>query len=163
MPMELAMRFRISGLSAPQFEPLFTLSDAELDARGARRCRDVPGSRRPCRVSLRYTPPGETAILLTYTHQPAAHSPYHASGPIFVNEAARETFDNVNEVPPVLQLSSALSLRAYDGGDMMIDADITSGADVRQVIERLLAKGDVAYIHAHFAPRGCYLARIDRA
>jgi hypothetical protein len=163
MPMELAMRFRISGLSVPQFEPFFTLSDAELDARGARRCRHVPGSRRPCRVSLRYTPPGETAILLAYTHQPAAHSPYRASGPIFVNEAARETFDGIDEVPPVLQLSSALSLRAYDGADMMIDADITPGAEVARVVERLLANDDVAYIHAHFAPRGCYLARIDRA
>lgn len=157
------MHFRISGLSAAQFEPLFALGDVELAQRGVRRCADQPGSRRPCRVSLDYTPPDETALLLTYVHQPAAHSPYHASGPIFVREAARETFDQVNEVPPVLLRSSALSLRAYDGADMMIDADITPGVDVRRVIERLLAKDRVAYIHAHFAPRGCYLARVDRA
>jgi hypothetical protein len=156
------MRFRISGLSVPQFEPLFTLSDADLEARGARRCRHVAGSRRPCRVSLDYTPPDETAILLTYSHQPAAHSPYRASGPIYVREAVREAFDRVNDVPPVLQLSSALSLRAYDRDDMMIDAEVTPGSDVRQVIERLLANDGTAYVHAHFAPRGCYLARIER-
>jgi hypothetical protein len=160
--MELAMRFRISGLPVTPFAPLFSLSDAELLARGARRCPDMPGSRRPCRVSLEYTPPAETAVLLTYTHQPAKHSPFHASGPIFVNEAANETFDRIDEVPPVLRLASALSLRAYDSTDMMIDADVTPGAESQRAIERLLANDRVAYVHAHFAPRGCYLARIDR-
>ena len=157
------MHFRISGLPVRQFETLFALSDAELVARGARRFADVPGSRRPCRVSLAYTPPAETALLLTYTHQPATHSPFHASGPIFVNEAAGETFDRIDEVPPVLQLASTLSLRAYDGTDMMIDAEVAPGAEARRVIERLLANDQVAYVHAHFAPRGCYLARVDRA
>ena len=97
-----------------------------------------------------------------YTHQPAKHSPFHASGPIFVNETANETFDRIDEVPPVLRLASALSLRAYDSTDMMIDADVTPGAECQRVIERLLANDRVAYVHAHFAPRGCYLARIDR-
>jgi Protein of unknown function (DUF1203) len=31
------------------------------------------------------------------------------------------------------------------------------------LIERVLAREDVAYIHARLAPRGCYLARIDRS
>lgn len=158
------MSFRISGLSVAEFAPLFALSDTELLARGFRRCRaPMDGARMPCRVSLRFTPPGESAILLAYVHQPAPHSPFRASGPIFVREAARETFDRVDELPPALADSAALSLRAYDGGDMMVDADIVPGAGVRPVIERLLGRADVAYLHAHFAPRGCYLARIDRA
>jgi hypothetical protein len=157
------MRFRISGLPVTQFEPLFALSDAELIARGARRCPDAPGSRRPCRVSLRYTPPSETAILLTYTHQPATGSPFRASGPIYVGEGARETFDRLDDVPPVLSQSSSLSVRAYDDEDMIVDADVVPGAEVTRAIERLLAKDDVGYLHVHFAPRGCYLARVDRA
>jgi hypothetical protein len=157
------MRFRISGLSMRQFEPLLALSDAELIARGARRCPDMPGSRRPCRVSLHYTPPSETALLLTYTHQPATRSPFHASGPIYVSEGARETFDRLGDVPPVLSQSSSLSVRAYDGEDMIVDADVVPGAEVQRAIERMLAKDEVGYLHVHFAPRGCYLARVDRA
>jgi hypothetical protein len=30
-------------------------------------------------------------------------------------------------------------------------------------IERLFANPEAAYIHAHYAKRGCYAARIDRA
>jgi len=158
------MSFRVSGLSVTEFAPLFALSDGELLARGFRRCRaPEDGMRMPCRVSLRFTPEGETAILLAYTHQPAPHSPFRASGPIFVREAARETFDRVDALPQALADSAALSLRAYDAGDMMVDADIVPGSGARPVIDRLLARGDVAYLHAHFAPRGCYLARIDRA
>lgn len=158
------MSFRVSGLSVTEFQPLFALSDAELLARGFRRCRaPMDGARMPCRVSLRFTLEGETAILLAYTHQPAPQSPFRASGPIFVREAARETFDRVDALPQALADSAALSLRAYDQGDMMVDADIVPGSGAKPVIERLLARDDVAYLHAHFAPRGCYLARIDRA
>jgi hypothetical protein len=162
--MERSMKFRVRGLPVSEFEPLFHLSDAALAARGARRCLSpMEGARMPCRVGLCFTPSGETAILLPYTHQPAPHSPFQASGPIFVREAARETFDRVDELPPALADSSLLSLRAYDGSDMIVAADVVPGGGARPVIERLLTRADVVYLHAHFAPRGCYLARIDRA
>jgi hypothetical protein len=45
----------------------------------------------------------------------------------------------------------------------MVDADLTGGGDLKPVIERLFANPDAAYIHAHYAKRGCYAARIDRA
>lgn len=117
----------------------------------------------PCRVSLRLTAPREMAILLAYAHQAAAHWPFRASGPIFVREAAREAFDRVGELPPALADSAAPSLRAYDAEDMMVNRDVVPGSGALPAIERLLARADVAYLHAHFAPRGCYLARIDRA
>jgi hypothetical protein len=66
-------------------------------------------------------------------------------------------------VPPVLSQSSSLSVRAYDGEDMIVDADVVPGAEVQRAIERMLAKDEVGYLHVHFAPRGCYLARVDRA
>jgi hypothetical protein len=158
------MSFRISGLPVTPFASLFALGHDQLLERGARRCvAPMPGARMPCRVSLRYTQPGETAILLHYLHQPAEYSPYRASGPIFVREEARETFDRVDELPEVLAKSTSLSLRAYDGEDMMVDADVVPGSGVTPVIERLLRRADVAYLHVHFAPRGCYLARVDRA
>jgi hypothetical protein len=46
---------------------------------------------------------------------------------------------------------------------MMIDADLCDGSAVEGLIGKLLADPGVAYIHAHYAKRGCYAARIDRA
>jgi hypothetical protein len=37
------------------------------------------------------------------------------------------------------------------------------GAEVEGLIEKLLANPEVAYLQAHFAKRGCYAARIERA
>jgi hypothetical protein len=45
----------------------------------------------------------------------------------------------------------------------MIDPDLTGGGDLKPAIERLFANPAAAYIHAHYAKRGCYAARIDRA
>ncbi len=45
----------------------------------------------------------------------------------------------------------------------MVGADLTSGGDLKALIERLFANPAAAYIHAHYAKRGCYAARIDRA
>ena len=157
------MSFRISGLSVAQFEPLFRLDDDRLAERGMRRHHaPMDGVRMPCRVSLRFTPPGESAILLPYVHQPA-NSPFHASGPIYVRERAGETFDAVDTLPQAIGEVTLLSLRAYDRDDLIVDAVVGPGAEARPLIEKLLSRDDTAYLHAHFAPRGCFLARIDRA
>src|SRR5689334_10102300 len=55
----LAMRFRIRGLPAEKFAPLFALSDAELEAQDAvRRIADRREPGYPCRVSLTDSKPG---------------------------------------------------------------------------------------------------------
>ncbi len=48
-----------------------------------------------------------------------------------------------------------------DFGDM-VDADLAAGDSLGALIARFLAKPGVSYLHAHFAKRGCYAARIDR-
>ena len=35
--------------------------------------------------------------------------------------------------------------------------------EAAQLFERLLARGDVAYLHVHFARHGCFACRVDRA
>jgi hypothetical protein len=45
----------------------------------------------------------------------------------------------------------------------MVDADLAAGAVLAPVIERFLANPAVEYLHAHYAKRGCYAARIERA
>ena len=81
------MSFRISGLPAAPFVPLFALSEAELRRhRAVRRVADrTPGF--PCRVSLRDADPGETVLLVHFEHQPA-DTPYRAGHAIYVREGA---------------------------------------------------------------------------
>ena len=47
--------------------------------------------------------------------------------------------------------------------DCIIDADVVEGAAIEGLIERLFARGETDYLHAHFARYGCYACRIDRA
>ena len=155
------MTFRFRGLSADPFAPLLALSDAELEARGMRRmiADEKPGF--PCRVSLEDAEPGERLILLPFEHQPA-HSPYRAAGPIFVRETARMTYDRSGDLPPVLR-ERLLSVRAYDRDGLMVDADVVEGAGVEALLARQFDRADTDYIHIHFARRGCYACRVDRA
>ncbi|MGD0867516.1 MAG: DUF1203 domain-containing protein [Rhizomicrobium sp.] len=155
------MPFRFLGLPTGSFELLMGLADDELVARGMRRmiADEKPGF--PCRVSLEDAQPGESLLLLPFEHQPA-HSPYRAAGPIFVRETARKAFDGAGELPPVL-LGHLLSVRAYDSDGSMVDADVVDGAAVEKLLARLFDRADTDYIHIHFARRGCYACRVERA
>jgi hypothetical protein len=154
------MSFRAFGLKPSQFEPLFALDDAALAARGMRRVTADTKPGYPCRISLEDAEPGERLILLPFEHHDA-RSPYRASGPIFVREAADVPFDAVDAVPPVLR-GRLLSLRAYDDAGIMLDAEVVDGDLVEDAIARLFADAAVGYIHVHNAKRGCYACRIER-
>ncbi len=154
------MNFRITGLSAEPFIPLFGLSDAALAEPGVRRCRADTNPGFPDRIELRDAAPGETLLLLNYLHQPA-DGPYRASHAIFVREGAVTAYDRVGEVPEVLRVRP-ISLRAFDRDHLMVDADLAEGDGVEALIRRYLDNPAVAYLHAHYARRGCYAARITR-
>ena len=155
------MNFRITGLSPEPFRHLFGLSDAELATHGARRCVADAKPGFPDRVEIRDAEPGQTLLLVNHTHQPA-DTPYRASHAIFVREGAERAYDAVDEIPEPLRVRP-ISLRAFDEGDEMIDADLADGAALEPVIARMLGNRAVAYIQAHYAKRGCYAARIERA
>jgi len=152
--------FRITGLDAEPFRHLFELDDAELERHSSKRyiVDEKPGF--PDRVGLRDLDVGETVLLVNYTHQDAA-TPYRASHAIFVGEQSRERYDCVNEVPESIRIRP-LSLRAFDDAGMMVDADLVDGKSFEAAIARFFAQPDVRYVHAHYAKRGCYAARIDR-
>jgi hypothetical protein len=155
------MSFRITGLDAAPFRRFYGLSDEELQNFGVRRliAREKPGF--PDRVELRDADQGEAVLLLNYLHQPA-DTPYKASHAIFVREWAETPYHGQDETPEVLWIRP-ISLRAFDDKGDMIDADLTGGGDLKVPIERLFANPEAAYIHAHYAKRGCYAARVDRA
>jgi len=156
------MSFRISSLPVEPFQALFGLSDEELLKQGARRaiCDEKPGF--PCRVTLADAEPGESLILLNYQHLADESSPYRAKGPIFVRENAQAGRVVVDAVPDYLA-RRLLSIRAYDRDGMMLEADVVDGNELTPMIEKMFEIEGVDYLHAHFARRGCYAARIDRA
>ena len=155
------MSFRVSALPVAPFQPLFALGAAARRAPGAPRCVAAAQPGFPSRGSLADAAPGERLILLNFEHQPA-RSPYRASGPIFVREAARQAAPAIGEVPESLRLR-LLSVRAYDAEDLIAEAEVAEGRDLDALIGRLFANDAVAYLHVHYARRGCYAARIDRA
>jgi uncharacterized protein DUF1203 len=155
------MSFRITGLDPAPFRRLYGLPVEELARLGVKRSVADAKPGFPDRIELRDAEPGESVLLLNYVHQPA-DTPYKASHAIFVREGAERAYEAVDETPECLRLR-ALSLRAFDASGLMVDADLADGRELEAAIERLLANPAAAYIHAHYAKRGCYAARIDRA
>lgn len=155
------MHYCVLGLSPQPFRHLFGLSDAELSAhRAIRTIADrTPGY--PDRIELRDAEPGEAVLLVNYTHQPS-HTPYRASHAVFVLEHAKAARAFFDELPQALRLRP-ISLRAFDATHMMRDADLAEGDALEPAIKRLLGDDRVAYLQAHYAKRGCYAARIERA
>lgn len=155
------MHFRIRGLPAEKFAPLFALSDEELAAQNAvRRIADGREPGYPCRVSLTDSKPGDELILLNYEHHPVA-SPYRMRFAIFVRKG-EETFDALDTVPEQLRKRS-LAVRAFDADGMMIGFELVEGVNIESAIGRQFANPHAAYLHLHFAAPGCYAACVQRA
>lgn len=154
------MDYIISGLPLQAFAPLFGLDARALERRGIHRQVAGAGGGYPCRITLADAAPGESLLLLPWTHLDV-DTPYRAAGPIFVREAAAARAVVRNQVPEQQRIR-LLSVRAYDAEGWMLDAAVTEGTRLEEVIERLFADPRVAFLHAHNAMRGCYACRIDR-
>jgi Protein of unknown function (DUF1203) len=151
------MHFRVQGLPAEQFTPLFALSDHELAERGA--VRQIADGPKACRISLTDAKAGDELILVNYEHHSVA-SPYRMRFAIYVR-ADEKTFDAVDVVPEQLR-KRILAVRGFDANAMMTGCELTEGAALEGVIKRLFADPRTAYLHVHFAAPGCYAARIER-
>jgi hypothetical protein len=157
----MAMSFRITGLDPAPFRRLYGLPEEELARLGVKRSLADARPGFPDRVEMRDAEPGETVLLLNYVHQPA-DTPYKASHAIFVREGAETPYEAVDETPECLRIRP-ISLRAFDPSGFMVGADLADGRELEGAIERLFADPAAAYLHAHYAKRGCYAARIERA
>jgi uncharacterized protein DUF1203 len=155
------MTFRIAGLDPGQFAHFLAMSDEELARHRARRytAKEHPGY--PCRVTLDDAQPGEEVLLLNFEHLPV-DSPYRSSHAIYVRANAALRYEGINEVPPALA-RRLLSVRAFDANGLMVSGEILEGAALAPYIEAQFADAGVAYLHAHYARRGCFAARIDRS
>lgn len=156
------MSYQIVALPLAPFAPLFSLSEEELAAAGARRwIADQPG-RAPCRVSLRDADTDERLILVNYVHLSDPGSPYRASGPVFVRESAVEA-GAIDGPAPEMLAKRALSLRVYDKRNMMIEGEVIEGRDLDDRLAAWFGDPGTHQVHVHSASRGCYLARAVRS
>ena len=154
------MGFTIRGLAPAAFRDLYGMDAVALAGLLARRVVADAAFGYPDRVGLRDAAIGETLLLVHHVHQPAA-TPYRASHAVFVREGAEQVAECTNQVPRMLS-RRMLSRRGFDREDAMTAAELVSGEAAAHMIEHLLARRDVAYLHSHFAVRGCFVARIDR-
>jgi hypothetical protein len=155
-----AMAFRITGLAPEEFSELFSLTDAQLHARDARRLVAGDDNGYPCRISLEDARAGD-ALILTHHQYHAVDSPFRASHAIYVRPG-QQRYDRVDAVPEQLR-KRLLSVRAFDRDAMLVDADVIDGPRLESLIDRLFADSRTEYLHVHFAKAGCYAARVERA
>jgi Protein of unknown function (DUF1203) len=153
------MTYRIAGLSAEPFAPLFALSDTELAERGARRVTAAADQGFPCRVSLRDAARGESLILLHHTSHDVS-TPYRSAYAIYVREGVQPA-EYVDATPPVFA-GRPLGLRGFDREGMLRDARLAAPGEAEAKILDLFANPEIAYIDAHNAAHGCFAARVER-
>lgn len=151
--------FQIHPLPVDAFSHLFGLSDEELAASNVQ--VHISNGAFPCRVSLTDAAEGERVLLLNFEHQPG-DTPYRSRHAVFVKEGAREVHPEPGSIPASIE-SRLLSVRAFNRDDEMIDADVIEGKDVSGLIATFLDNPKVAYLHLHFARRGCFAAKVTRA
>lgn len=157
----MSTSFQFIALPREQFTSIFSHSDEELQAVGARRVvvDEKPGF--PCRVSLADAEVGETVLLVPFTHHDVT-SPYRASGPIFVRSNVTTARPEEDEIPAMFR-HRLLSIRGYDAAPMMVGVEVVNGSELADAIRRLFANENVSYLHIHNAGPGCYNCRVVRA
>jgi hypothetical protein len=151
------MPFQISGLAGSNFKNFFELSDAQLKQSGMSKVIVDADFGYPDRISLEDVPIGTELILLNFEHQPEP-SAFQSKGPIFVSRSSSSITKTLQNEIPASMAERTMSLRAYNDEGMMVE-----GCVLEDAISRLFSSKTTAYIHAHYALRGCFAARIDRA
>lgn len=153
--------FQFVALPIEPFTPLFSMSEVELAALGARRMTVDAHPGFPCRVTLMDAPIGESVILTHFQHH-EANSPYQSTGPIFVREMAQTARPEINEIPAMF-VHRLLSIRAYDEAAMMKAARVVAGEALEETIRELFTNEAISYLHIHNAAPGCFNCAVHRA
>ena len=146
--------FKFIALNHLEFDGLDDLSEQELSERDIVRIKvdTFPGF--PCRITLEDAEIGEEVFLLNYNYH-SAHSPYKASGPVFIRNNSKTKDYPINEIPEMF-LHRCLSLRAYDENGMMLKADVLEGNRLKDKIEDFFNDEKIDYLHIHNAKPGCF-------
>ncbi len=120
----------------------------------------------PCRDALRRARPGEELILASFSPF-RLPGPYREFGPVFLlarpeaDTIARDRLPLANGSPEGY-LQTRFVLRAYSAEESILAAELVAAEEAEPVLERFLARPDVAFVHARFPTYGCFACRIDR-
>ena len=155
------MTYRISGLAPETFAHLVGQDGNKLAITGAVRVTANAKPGFPCRVTLQDAEPGETLILLNHVSHDVA-TPYRSSYAIYVREGANRAAHYEDKVPPVFE-GRPLGLRAFDADGMLKNAALALPGQADAKIRELFAEAQIAYIHAHNAAHGCFVAKVERS
>lgn len=118
----------------------------------------VPGY--PCRQCLRDAEIGEELLLVSFDPFTLA-TPYRSASPIFVHR--EDCSDRLDRSPLPQQLAvRQLSVRAFDGAEMMTDAAVIDGGSLVEKLDEFFGDEAVQSVHIHNATRGCWAATVRR-
>jgi hypothetical protein len=137
------------------------LPAGEADQSGPAGRQVVADGPSPCRRCLRNAEVGDALILLPYDPF-TVRSPYTSEGPVYVHADGCEPHRPEVDALPEQVRGRTFSVRAYDRGAMMLDAEVVAGDALADRARALLDDG-ATFVHAHFAGPGCFAFRIDRA
>ena len=154
------MTYRIEGLDPQTFAPLFGMDHEERAANLAEMVTATSDIGFPCRVSLEDARTGDRLMLVNHVSNDVAR-PFRIAHAIFVREGAERAASSVDRVPPMLD-KRTIGLRAFDCNGMMRRAVLAAPGESDATIRGLLADHSIAYIHAHNAAWGCFLAAVER-
>lgn len=155
------MTYRIKGLARGDFAVLQTMSDEELAAENAMRVTAAADRGWPCRVTLEDARAGESLILFHHVSHDVA-TPYRSAYAIYIRENADAPAEYIDCTPPVFE-GRPLAFRAFDTAGMLRTAALALPGEADGKIRTLFEDSDIAYIHAHNAAHGCFVAKVERA
>ena len=99
--------------------------------------------------------------MILVSHDPfESDSPYRSASPIFLHAADCCPADS--DTVPDQMTCRQLSIRSFNGEDMMIDAAVIDGEDLDEFIRQFFANAESDKLHVHNAQRGCYAAEVRR-
>lgn len=115
----------------------------------------------PCRHCLRDFEVGKERRIL-FTYDPFyGLDPHPLPGPIFIHAEPCTRFDEDAGFPEDLR-THGLTFVAYGEDRRLLSEERVENGEVEPLIERLLVKSDVKFLHVRDTDAGCYDLRIDR-
>jgi hypothetical protein len=123
---------------------------------------EIASGHGPCRHCLRTFDVGrERRVLFTYDAFSGTES-LPLPGPVFIHEAPCDRYPEDGGFPADMR-PHPLTLNAYARGRRLRAQEYVTDGDVEPVIERLLGRPDVDYVHVRDTHAGCFDFRIERA
>ena len=155
------MTYAIRGLDPAPYRHLFQADSATLEAAHARIVIATSDAGFPCRAALREAKAGDRLLLTRHVSNDPA-GPFRIAHAIYVGEGAQPAPVMRDRVPEMLDRRT-IGLRAFDAEGVLCEGELALPGEADAAIQRLFADRRIAYIHAHNAILGCFLAAVERA